>query len=134
MSLRLKVRPSFAHPPYQTRCSSALSPTLHRLCTDFGTEEERRKNEGKTNVGLRDLHLKNQRLSRDIFFIITKKCVISLQISNILCKFAQKYVFDLQNLNNEDKIQEDWSDGCVAHVCFHGMYGRKEKSCYAKEY
>jgi hypothetical protein len=25
----------------------ASSPTLHRLCTDFGTEEERRKNEGE---------------------------------------------------------------------------------------
>jgi hypothetical protein len=23
-----------------------FAPTLHRLCTDFGTEEERRKSEG----------------------------------------------------------------------------------------
>ena len=25
-----------------------LSPTLHRLCTDFGTEEERRRNEPRS--------------------------------------------------------------------------------------
>ena len=43
-----KVRSKSLLLPYQTRCISALSPTLHRLCTDFGTEDERRMSEGRT--------------------------------------------------------------------------------------
>ncbi len=39
----LDNRYSFAISPNQTCSSSALSPTLHRLCTDFGTEDHRRK-------------------------------------------------------------------------------------------
>ena len=30
-------------PPYQTRCKLGENPFLHRLCTDFGTEEEKDK-------------------------------------------------------------------------------------------
>ena len=45
-----KVRSKSLLLPYQTRCISALSPTLHRLCTDFGTEDERRKDGGKSMV------------------------------------------------------------------------------------
>jgi hypothetical protein len=32
------------------RYTIPLSPTLHRLCTDFGTEEERRIKGGTTEV------------------------------------------------------------------------------------
>ena len=34
--------------PLQVRSNSLVPPLSHRLCTDFGTEEERRKNEGET--------------------------------------------------------------------------------------
>ena len=36
------------------RYKIAPSPTLHRLCTDFGTEDQRRK-----NGGIREEHTKN---------------------------------------------------------------------------
>ena len=45
----------------------------------------RRKNEGKTNVGLRDLHLKNQRLSRDFFYLSPKS-------AGLVCKYQIYYV------------------------------------------
>ena len=41
--------------PNHTRWSSAPPPTLHRLCTDFGTEEERRMSEGITEVKRRNI-------------------------------------------------------------------------------
>ena len=34
--------------PLQVRSKSLVPPLSHRLCTDFGTEEERRKNGGET--------------------------------------------------------------------------------------
>ena len=44
-----KLSPSSVDSPNQTRCTFASSPTFHRLCTDFGTEDQRRK-KGRTTA------------------------------------------------------------------------------------
>ena len=43
-----KLSPSSVDSPNQTRCTFAPSPTLHRLCTDFGAEDQRRMSGGRT--------------------------------------------------------------------------------------
>ena len=67
-------------PPLSIRSKNAPSPTLHRLCTDFGTEDQRRKSGGRTE--------EKRRNSEPAFDLKRKKWLFFLGYSKYLITFA----------------------------------------------
>ena len=52
VEIPLMLRAKLGEPPFYNGIFTDFAPTLHRLCTDFGTEAHRRNN-GGTSEDLR---------------------------------------------------------------------------------